>query len=152
MRIAVVLIVAVAASQTSNPTTTYTVSKWTGDNILSARQRLPVAWKFFGQPVDGYFVSGNGYITSEADAKTSVAVSTALPDQAAPRNSIFAFWTDFRMEAGHGRKAKPVKATIGALSADGRIAVVAEGPGFAYPAVGYGGADDVNYRFRPVIK
>ncbi len=226
MRLATVLVIAAAAFQAAVPASTYTVSKWTGDhdflfefrtaaqpvmtppadNVLSARQKLPFAWKFFGQPVDGYFVSDNGYITFDADAKTSIAASTALADAAAPRNSIFAFWTDLRMEAGRGpwvghvysatlgaspnrvhaiywmgpvpqadtfaassynfllalyengefesifasgRKATPVKATIGALSADGRTAVVAEGPGFDYPSVGYGGADDVNYRFKP---
>ena len=176
------------------------------NDTLSTRQTLPFPWKFFGQPVDGYFVSDNGYITFDPSAKSSVAVNTALPHASAPANSIFAFWTDLRMEDGHGpwvghvytatlgtspnrvhaiywmgpipaadtfatssynfllalyengefetifasgRKATPVKATIGALSADGKFAILAEGPGFDYPSVGYGGADDINYKFRP---
>src|SRR5262245_37014118 len=61
---------------------TYSVNKWTGDhaflfdfrgaatavlvppvdNALSTRQKLPFPWKFFGQSVDGYFISDNGYI------------------------------------------------------------------------------------------
>lgn len=229
MRIAALLLAVAAVTAAAKQPAAYTVEKWTGDhpflfefrgaatavmvppgdNVLSARQKLPFGWKFFGQPVDGYFVSDNGYITFDPDAKTSVPLSTALPDPSAPKNSIFTFWTDFRMEGGHGqwvghvytatlgtapnrvhaiywmgpvpaadtfatssynfllalyengefeaifasgRKAKPVKATIGALSADGKSFVVAEGPGFDYPAVGYGGADDVNYKFKPTVK
>ena len=177
------------------------------DNVLSSWQKLPFAWKFFGQAVDGYFISDNGYITFDRTAKTSVAASAALTDASAPRNSIFAFWTDMRMEADHGqwvghvytatlgaapnrihaiywmgpvphadtfdissynfllaiyengdfesifasgRKATPVKAVVGALSADGKTAITAEGPGFDYPAVGYGGDDDVAYKFAPI--
>ena len=177
------------------------------DNALSAWQTLPFAWKFFGQPVDGYYISDNGYLTFDKSAKTSVATSTALTDPAAPRNSLFAFWTDMRLEAGHGqwvghvytatlgvtpnrihaiywmgpvpaadtfatssynflvaihengefesifssgRKATPAKATIGALSADGKTAVTAAGPGFDYPSVGYGTEDDVSYRFSAI--
>src|SRR6187455_3508425 len=97
-------LVALLLFQTAAPPAAYTVTKWTGDHaflfefrsaataamtppandVLSARQKLPFPWKFFGQPVDAYFVSDNGYITFDADAKTSVAVSTALPDAAAP--------------------------------------------------------------------
>ena len=229
MRLAVLVFLSVTAFQAATSGGTYAVSKWTGDheflfefrgaatavmtppgeNVLSARQKLPFPWKFFGQAVDGYFVSDNGYITFDPGAKTSVAASVALTEATAPRNSIFPFWTDMRLEAGHGqwvghvytatlgaapnrvhaiywmgpipageefsvssynfllalyengefeaifasgRKGKPVKATIGALSADGKTAVVAEGPGFDYPAVGYGGADDVNYKFKPVAR
>lgn len=179
------------------------------DNVLSTWQKLPFPWKFFGQSVEGYFISDNGYITFDRNAKASVAASTALTNAAAPPNSIFAFWTDLKMEAGHGqwantvwtatlgsapnrvhviywlsvvpaadsfadagfnfalslyengefesiftsgRKGTPVKALIGALSADGKTQVVAEGPGFDFPAVGYGGDDDVNYKFKPVVK
>ena len=229
LAIAPLVFVAAATLQAQAPAATYTVSKWTGDhdflfefrgaataamtppadNALSTRQKLPFAWKFFGQPVDGYSISDNGYITFDAAAKTSVAANTTLPNANAPANSIFAFWTDMRMEAGHGqwvghvytatmgaapnrihviywmgpipaadnfsassynfllsihengefevtfasgRKATPVKATIGAVSADGKTAVLAEGPAFDYPTVGYGGADDVNYKFKPSNK
>jgi hypothetical protein len=207
------------------PGPTYGVTRWVGDhgflfdfrgaatqvlnppadNVLSARQKLPFPWKFFGEAVDGYFVSDNGYITFDPAAKVSVAASTALPSATAPRNSVFAFWTDLKMEAGHGqwantvwaatlgrapdrvhviywmsvvpaadtfatagynfalalyengefeviftsgRKATPVKATVGALSADGKVAAIAEGPAFDFPSVGYGGDDDVNYKFK----
>ena len=226
MRFIFVALLAIVAAQTAAPASTYAVTKWTGDheflfefrgaatavmtppadNVLSTRQKLPFAWKFFGQPVDGYSISDNGYITFDSSATKSVAASTALPSASAPANSIFAFWTDMRMESGHGqwvghvytatlgvapnrvhaiywmgpipaadtfatssynfllsiyengefevtfasgRKATPVKATIGAVSADGKTTVLAEGPAFDYPTVGYGGADDVNYKFKP---
>ena len=226
---AAVSVVALISVLTPAAAPTYAVTKWTGDhdflfefrsaaaavlvppidNALSARQKLPFPWKFFGQAVDGYFISDNGYITFDAAARTSVSTSTALPHASAPPNSIFAFWTDLRLESGRGpwvghvytatlgaapnrvhaiywmgpvpaadsfekssfnfllalhengqfevtfasgRKATPVSATIGALSADGKTAVVAEGPKFDYPAVGYGGADDINYLFKPAEK
>ena len=219
----------VLSMQAAAPPPAYTVTKWTGDHaflfdfrgaatavmvppandVLSERQKLPFAWKFFGQPVDGYFVSDNGYITFDPAAKASVARNTGLPDASSPANSIFAFWNDFRMEAGHGqwvghvytatlgtapnrvhviywmgpiaapdnfatssynflltlyengefettfasgRKGTPLKATIGAVAADGKTAILAEGPNFDYPAVGYGGADDLNYKFTPAVK
>ena len=227
MRAAILIVV--LSIQAAAPPATYTVTKWTGDHdflfefrgaaaavmvppandVLSARQKLPFPWKFFGQPVDGYSVSDNGYITFDPAAKASVARNTGLPDASAPANSIFAFWNDFRMEDGHGqwvghvytatlgaapnrvhviywmgpiaapdsfatssynfllalhengefeitfasgRKGVPLKATIGAVAADGKTAVLAEGPNFDYPAVGYGGADDLNYKFKPVVK
>ena len=223
------ILIALLSLQTAAPPAAYTVTKWTGDHaflfefrsaataamtppandVLSTRQKLPFPWKFFGQPVDGYFISDNGYITFDPAAKASVAKNTALPDTAAPANSIFAFWNDFRMEDGHGqwvghvytatlgtapnrvhviywmgpiaspdnfatssynfllalyengefevtfasgRKGAPLKATIGAVAADGRTAILAEGPNFDYPSVGYGGDDDVNYKFKPVVK
>src|SRR5262245_33113445 len=207
MRLALPIIMAAVALQTAAPANTYVVSRWTGDhdflfefrgaatpvltppgdNVLSPRQKLPFPWKFFGQAVDSYAISDNGYITFDPAAKTSVATSTALSDAAAPRHSIFAFWTDMRLEAGHGqwvghvytatlgvapnrvhaiywmgpvpaadsfatssynfllaiyengefevtfasgRKATAVKATIGAVSADGKTTVLAEGPAF----------------------
>ena len=228
MRTALSLLVVVLL-QSSARVPTYAVTKWTGDHdflfnfrgaatpvlvppgndVLSARQKLPFPWKFFGQAVDGYVISDNGYITFDAAAKTSVSMSTALPHASAPPNSIFAFWTDLRLDAGHGqwvghvytatlgeapnrvhaiywmgpvpaadtfatssfnfllalhengqfevtfasgRKATPVSATIGALSADRKTAVLAEGPKFDYPLVGYGGDDDINYLFKPTEK
>jgi hypothetical protein len=227
MRTAIAL--ALLLSQAPARVPTYSVTKWTGDhaflfdfrsaatpvlvppidNALSPRQKLPFPWRFFGQSVDGYFISDNGYITFDAGAKASASVSTALPHASAPASSIFALWTDLRLEAGHGqwvghvytatlgtapnrvhaiywmgpipagdtfdkssynfllglyengefevifasgRKNTAVKATVGAVSADGKTAVVAAGPGFDYPPVGYGGDDDLNFQFKPIEK
>ncbi len=179
------------------------------ENTLSPWQTLPFPWKFFGREVTGYFISDNGYITFDRAATTSLTANRALPDAAAPATSIFAFWTDLRLEAGHGpwtnavytaalgqapnrvhliywmsalppggtfdtaafsfalalyengefeviftsgRKGVPVKATIGATSPDGKTAVMAEGPAFDFPSVGFGGEDDKNYRFKPADK
>ena len=47
------------------------------------------------------------------------------------------------------RKASAVKATVGTLSADGKQAVAAAGPDLDFPGIGYGGDDDVNFRFKP---
>ena len=58
---------------------------------------------------------------------------------------------EFEITFASGRKGVPLKATIGAVAADGKTAVLAEGPNFDYPAVGYGGADDLNYKFKPVV-
>jgi len=220
-------LIALLALQTAASPPKYTVTKWTGDHdflfefrgaatavmvppandVLSARQKLPFPWKFFDQPVDSYFVSDNGYITFDPNAKISVAPTVTLSDAPPPANSIFAFTNDFRMEDGHGqwvghvytatlgaapnrvhviywmgviakgdnfatssynfllslyengefevtfasgRKGATLKASIGAIAADGKTAVAAEGPNFDFPAVGYGGADDLNYKFKPV--
>jgi hypothetical protein len=72
------------------------------DNTLSTWQTLPFPWKFFGQDVTGYFISDNGFITFDNAAKASPAANTSLPNATAPKNSIFALWTDLRMEDGHG--------------------------------------------------
>ena len=55
---------------------------------------------------------------------------------------------EFEVIFTSGRKANPVKATVGAISADGSQAELAAGPGFDSPDVGYGGADDISYRFN----
>ena len=110
MRCAMAVLAVVIALQTPAQVSPYTVTKWTGDhaflfefrgaatavltppgdNVLSARHKLPFAWKFFGQAVDGYFVSDNGYITFDPAATKSVGVSTGQPHASAPANSIFA--------------------------------------------------------------
>ena len=179
------------------------------DNALSAWRTLPFAWKFFGEDVTGYFISDNGYITFDKDAKTSAATPVALTDAAAPKNSILAYWTDLKLDAGQNqwtnsvwsatlgsaparvhviywmsvapagsapgsaalsflialhengefevvyttaRKAAATSAVVGATSADGATRVSAAGPGFDFPAVGFGGEDDVAFRFKPIEK
>jgi hypothetical protein len=55
----------------------------------------------------------------------------------------------FEMIFTAGRKGTAVKATIGATGVDAQTAVMAEGPAFDYPPVGFGGDDDLSYRFTP---
>lgn len=222
--IAVAGVLAMAAA-TGAAAPTYEVARWTGEHdflfqfrgqshlvfgpeqndTLSDWQTLPFAWTFFDQPVEGYFVSDNGYITFDRRARGSIPTDTALPSAGAPPNSIFAFWTDltlggaraqwdhrvwtatlgsapsrvhviYWMSVGavrdpEGRynfalalyengsfeviltsvvRGSTIRGTIGALAADGRTAVTAAGPRTEFPAVGFGGDDDVNYLFRPV--
>jgi hypothetical protein len=98
--------------------TTYKVTRWTGDHdflnsfrgsshlvfgpgqndTLSDWQTLPFSWQFFGQDVEGYFVSDNGYITFDRQARGSIPTNTVIPHDGAPANSIFAFWSDLRLD------------------------------------------------------
>ena len=175
------------------------------DNALSEWRPLPFPWKFFGADVAGYFVSDNGYLTFDRGATASVAKPVALTDAAAPKNSIFAYWTDLKFDAGQNqwtnsvwsatlgaaparvhvvywmsvapagaapgsaalsflvaihesgdfevvyttaRKAMPLAAVVGATSVDGTRRVTAAGPEFDFPTVGFGGEDDVAFKFK----
>jgi hypothetical protein len=71
------------------------------ENQLSTWQQLPFGWNFFGTSVRGFYISDNGYITFDSAATASKLANTALPDTAAPKNSIFAYWTDLHLEAGN---------------------------------------------------
>lgn len=179
------------------------------DNALSAWRPLPFAWKFFGKDVAGYFVSDNGYLTFDRAATSSLNRPVALADASTPKNSIFAYWTDLKLDAGQNqwtnsvwsatlgaaparvhvvywmsvspsgaaagtaalsflvaihengqfevvyttaRRSAALSAVVGAVSADGTMRVTAAGPGFDFPAVGFGGEDDVAFRFMPVDK
>lgn len=225
MRSIVVATLLVVAAASASAVGTYEVTRWRGDHdflfsfrgashlvfgpgqndTLSDWQTLPFSWRFFDQEVDGYFVSDNGYITFDRQARGSIPANTTLPSSGAPANSIFAFWTDLRLDMSRtqwdnrvwvatlgtapervhviywlsvgatrdqeGRynfalalyetdsfevmmtsavRASTIQGTIGALSADGKTAVTAAGPGFEFPKVGFGGDDDLNYLFRPV--
>ena len=59
---------------------------------------------------------------------------------------------EFEVIYSSGRKATPVKATVGMTNADGQLAILAAGPTMDFPAVGYGGDDDQGFRFKPVVK
>ena len=172
------------------------------DNTLSTWRVLPFPWKFFGKEVTGYFISDNGYVTFDKNATVSLAKPVALTEAAAPSNSIFAYWSDLRLDAGQGqwtnsvwtatmgtsptrvhliywlgvapgglsfmiaiyengefeviyttaREAGARDGFVGAISGDGAVRVTAAGPGFAFPTVGFGGDDDIAFRFKPVEK
>jgi len=72
------------------------------NDVLSASQTIPFSWSFYGQTVSTYKASDNGYITFDATATKSLPNSVTLPDTnrlVAPRNAIFAFWTDLNLQA-----------------------------------------------------
>ncbi len=68
------------------------------NDVLSAVQTIPFTWKFYGQNVTQYRASDNGYITFDPNATTSSASPVSLPSKTAPRNAIFAFWTDLNIQ------------------------------------------------------
>ena len=72
------------------------------DNVFSADQTLPFAWNFFGKPVTSYKVSDNGFMTFNTAETINTGSGMTLPNANAPKNSIFAFWYDFKLAAGGG--------------------------------------------------
>lgn len=66
-------------------------------DTLSAWQTLPFAWKFYGKPVTGFYISNNGYITFDKNAKKSKPNNIAVPDTNAPKNAIFALWDNLQV-------------------------------------------------------
>ena len=74
------------------------------NDVLSASQTIPFSWSFYGQSVSTYKASDNGYITFDATATKSLPISVSLPDTnraLAPRNAIFAFWTDLNLQSAN---------------------------------------------------
>lgn len=76
--------------------TTVTAAPSSGN--LSAEQILPFAWNYYGQPVTKFKASTSGYITFDVTQTTDVSANTALPDASAPKNAIFAFWDDLKLQ------------------------------------------------------
>jgi thiol-disulfide isomerase/thioredoxin len=84
------------------------------DNALSGWQTLPFNWSFYGQPVTGYYISDNGYITFDKTASVSKSLNTILPHAQAPQNSIFVFWDELHLDSPRSAWDNNVQtATIG---------------------------------------
>jgi len=65
------------------------------DEIFTQWLPLPFDWNFYGEPVTGYYISENGYITFDQNAtQVSLNDNDALPTQMGPNNAIYAFWDD----------------------------------------------------------
>lgn len=62
---------------------------------LSEWQQLPFEWEFYGNKVNGYYISESGYITFNAEANKSYSVNTAIPAPEEPNNAIYGFWHSF---------------------------------------------------------
>ena len=65
------------------------------NNNLSAWYDLPFNWNFYGQPVSGYKIAHDGYITFDNLTGQSIGTNTNLPDVGGPNNAIYATWDDF---------------------------------------------------------
>ncbi len=68
------------------------------NNMLSATQTLPFAWQFYGQTVSTYKVSTSGYLTFDVAQTADNQNNVALPSTSAPKNAIFAFWDNLKIE------------------------------------------------------
>lgn len=64
------------------------------NDVLSTLRTLPFTWNFYGQAVNKYLVSDNGYITFDTTATVSYPANTGLPNAANPNKAIYAFWDD----------------------------------------------------------
>ena len=64
-------------------------------NNLSAWYDLPFAWSFYGQPVTGYKIAHDGYITFNNTNGNSIGSNTNIPNIGGPNNAIYAMWDDF---------------------------------------------------------
>ena len=90
----------------------YTISSYIGDddeywsgayvydflyptNNLSSWYDLPFDWNFYGQPVTGYRIAHDGYITFDNSTGNSIGANTNIPDSGGPNNAIYACWDDF---------------------------------------------------------
>ncbi len=67
---------------------------------LSSAITLPFSnWTFYGNVVTQCKVSTSGYITFDLNQTTDITLNTALPNAAAPKNAIFAFWDKLTIQA-----------------------------------------------------
>jgi hypothetical protein len=94
----------------------------TKDNAFSAEQTLPFAWNFFGQPVSKYLASDNGFITFNTTETNNSGTPITLPSASAPKNSIFAFWYNFKLATGGGVPDQVFSYTYG--TAPNRVHVI----------------------------
>ena len=68
-------------------------------NQLSTTQQLPFAWDFYGNTVTDYKVSTSGYLTFDPTLAVDNSSNVSLPNAAAPRSTIFAFWDNLRVQS-----------------------------------------------------
>ena len=84
------------------------------DNQLSSWQQIPFEWDFYGHKMTGYYISDNGYITFDTNARVSKSQNKDLADTSVQKNAIYAFWNDHHLEAGNSTWTNEVAtATIG---------------------------------------
>lgn len=64
------------------------------NDVLSGANTIPFPFNFNGTTFSSYKVSDNGYLTFDLTATTAQKTSVALPNASAPKNAIFALWSD----------------------------------------------------------
>jgi hypothetical protein len=64
------------------------------NDVLSGANTIPFPFSFNGTSYSSYKVSDNGYLTFDLTATAAQNTPTALPNASAPKNAIFALWSD----------------------------------------------------------
>ncbi len=64
------------------------------NDVLSGANTIPFPYNFNGTSYSSYKVSDNGYLTFDLTATTAQNTPVALPNVSAPKNAIFALWSD----------------------------------------------------------
>jgi hypothetical protein len=87
-----------AAPYDLNATGSTSVTAAPATAALSAEQTLPFAWNFYGTAVTKFKASTSGYITFDVTQTADLTANTTLPNASAPKNAIFAFWDDLKLQ------------------------------------------------------
>ena len=64
------------------------------NDVLSGANTIPFPFSFNGNSYSSYKVCDNGYLTFDLTATTAQKTPKTLPDSTAPKNAIFALWSD----------------------------------------------------------
>ncbi len=88
---------------------TQTILSHPNNNVLSEWQDLPFTWSFFGQPVNGYYASDNGYISFDRGATASIPANTRIPNPSEPNDAIYAFWDYWYLSSDHSPRSNQVR-------------------------------------------
>lgn len=93
-----------SAPYTMNDASAVAVLTGTTASAINATLSSPITmpfsnWKFFGKPVTQFKVSSSGYITFDLTQTADITANTTLPNAAAPKNAIFAFWDNLTIQA-----------------------------------------------------
>lgn len=68
------------------------------NDTLSEWQNIPFDFYFYGQKVNGYFISDDGYITFSNNAKHIEYNNTSIPSSSEPNNAIYGYWEKLKLE------------------------------------------------------
>lgn len=85
-------------NETSGVSAIVTGTSTAQSSVLSGSQNLPFNFTFYGIPYNQFKVSSSGYLTFDVAQTTDVNANVALPAAGAPKNAIFAFWDNLRLQ------------------------------------------------------